>query len=779
MAMSHHQALAHWQNTLRQVLSDYVNGNFLRVRAKWAFPIKWGVSAYAADYALRKLIYAAYPLASHFKTDSLTAYLDKYNSWPLVSGDPETVLLAALTQGYLLLSELVRQQQEVRTDTVHLEREFEADTYRRGDPDYFSPIVRLVHFIRKQMAPHLAFAAIHGSVGDLNYARGYSDLDTWLVLDEATVTDAARLRQFAKKCYRSLAELYRFDPLQHHGHMIATAIDWQWYSENWLPLDAFKHACRLIPDKVGPQIRVRDSAADARYSFEELEELMRLRYARRWRPETAYELKDYLSILMLAPALYLQAKGLYVAKQDSFQIAHDHLPGANWDAMHCATQARSAWPYYRSRLLEVVRPPNMFLVNALQRRPVRQAYQSTLESFPAACLGNAAELTQQMADDVERSTARFHTLKQVCKEDSDPVPHVVNHPLAREARDYEETRQRYIAFAQQQPAVLGVYQYGNITHPGLSDLDLVLCISETDESIVPDQLAVEALGPLYENVMLHSPTIVPASQMPFIHEFLIGSTLQKIWETQDLFSGLPAMSVEVKTYAKLAKLFETLYSYRVWVSEALIEQTLDARWTIPTLKSVVYSCDIIESVSGETWPWAAYYRTAIQQLRGNWFLEESQSRQNVTLRAVFRLGLDVILRLIGEFDSFVRRSGWLSNLSPHQPALVGLPPLSTTVTFDEHFRGDVSRVIAHPRQIILPGTFGSFLSIYFRAANSWDERGRASTAQTDFEAYLHGRVQTIREQLLFLKRHGMNYGGYLPGQLEQLLRSDTRSYQAT
>ena len=348
--MSDHHALAHWQNTLRQVLSDYVNGNFLRVRAKWSFPIKWGISAYAAEHALRKLIYAAYPLAGHFKTGSLTAYLDQFNSWPLASSDPETVLLAALTQGYLLLAELVRQLPEVRTDTVHLEREFEAGTYRQRDPDYFSPVVRLVHFIRRQMVPHLALAAIHGSVGDLNYARGYSDLDTWLVLDEATVTNAALLRQFARKCYRSLTDLYRFDPLQHHGHMIATAIDWQWYSENWLPLDTFKHACRLIPDKLGPEIRVRDSALDARYSFEELEELMRLRYARRWRPETAYELKDYLSILMLAPALYLQAKGLYVAKQDSFQLAREHLPGANWDAMRYATQARSAattrvrWP---------------------------------------------------------------------------------------------------------------------------------------------------------------------------------------------------------------------------------------------------------------------------------------------------------------------------------------------------------------------------------------------------------------------------------------------------
>ena len=363
-------------------------------------------------------------------------------------------------------------------------------------------------------------------------------------------------------------------------------------------------------------------------------------------------------------------------------------------------------------------------------------------------------------------------------ENADPVPYVVNRPLAHEARDYEETRRRYIAIARQQRAVLGVYQYGNITYPGLSDLDLLLCVSETIAPIVSTRLAVEALGPFYESVMLHSPTIVPASQIPFIHEFLVDSTLQKIWETRDLFAGLPAMSAKVKTYAKLAKLFETLYSYRVWVSEVLVQQTLDARWTIPSLKSIIYSCDGMESVSGETWPWAANYRAAIQQLRANWFLEESQSRQNVTLRAAFRLGLDVIVRLMGEFDNFVSRNGWLANLSPRQPALADLPTLNATVTFEEQLWGDVNRVIAHPRQINLPGIFGSFLSIYFRAASSWDERGRTSTARTDFEAYLHERVKMIRQQLVFLQRHRMNFGGYLPWQLEQALQSDTRHYQA-
>jgi hypothetical protein len=149
----------------------------------------------------------------------------------------------------------------------------------------------------------------------------------------------------------------------------------------------------------------------------------------------------------------------------------------------------------------------------------------------------------------------------------------------------------------------------------------------------------------------------------------------------------------------------------------------------------------------------------------------------VTLRAAFRLGIDVIVKLIGEFDNFVQHSGWLANPGQRQPALASVPPLNATVTFEEPSWSDVNRILAHPRQIILPGSFGSFLSVYFRASSSWSGHGRMTVARTDFEAYLLERVNMIHQQLLFLQRHRMNFGGYLPWQLEQVLQSDTRRYQ--
>ncbi len=766
--MSDCRALAHWQNTLREVLTDYVNGNFLRVRVKWTFPFTWGISAYAAEHALRKLVYAAYPLANQVKSPTLTAYLDRFNSWPPLAGDPEMALLAALTQGYRLLSDLVSHEQGMRSATLAVKREFEAGEYQRIDRVYFSPVVHLTRFIRQQMRPYLSFAVIHGSIGDLKYAKGYSDLDTWLVIDESTATNAERLRQFAKRCYRSLTDIYRFDPLQHHGHMIATAIDLRWYSENWLPVDAFRHACSILSSKTGLEIFVRDSALDARRNFEELEELMRLRRASQWSPETAFDLKDYLSILMLAPALYLQAKGLSISKQDSFRLAREHLPNANWDALNYATQARSAWPHYRSSLLETVPPPNVSWANFFQRKRVREIYRSTLESFPITCLNAAAELTQQMADDVERSAARLHALKSV-HDDAELPLSIVNRPLVREARDYDGTRDRYLALAQQENAVLGVYQYGNITYPGLSDLDLVLCLSETAEPIESARLAVTALSPLDQDIMLHSPAVVPVSQIPYLHELLTDSSFQKVWGDHDLLTDSSVAGAPTNTYAKAAKLFEKLFSYRIWISEVLSQRVLDARWAIPTLKSVAYSCALMGMISGDTLDWASDYQSAIQELRANWFLEDSQSRQNTALRTVFRHSLQVIVNLMAEFDFFVQRSGWFTDSSPRRFAPVSLPLINATLVFREQFPGDWRSVIAHPRQIDLPGAFGKFLYIYAQAVDNSNRQNLAAIAHTEFESYLHERVKKIGQQMRFLKRHHMNYGGYLPGQLEQFL----------
>jgi len=106
---------------------------------------------------------------------------------------------------------------------------------------------------------------------------------------------------------------------------------------------------------------------------------------------------------------------------------------------------------------------------------------------------------------------------------------------------------------------------------------------------------------------------------------------------------------------------------------------------------------------------------------------------------------------------------------------VTLPLLNATVAFEEQLMSDVSRIITHPRQINLSSTFWEFLNVYIQAVDNLDHRGGTPSARSDFEAYLQERVKKIAQQTRFLKRHRMNFGGYLPWQLEQFL-SDTRHY---
>ena len=76
----------------------------------------------------------------------------------------------------------------------------------------------------------------------------------------------------------------------------------------------------------------------------------------------------------------------------------------------------------------------------------------------------------------------------------------------------------------------------------------------------------------------------------------------------------------------------------------------------------------------------------------------------------------------------------------------------------------------------LSSAFWKFLKVYICAVDNLDHGEGTPSPQSDFEAYLQERAKKISQQMRFLRRHGMSFGGYLPWQLEQFL-GDTRDYR--
>ncbi len=643
------------------------------------------------------------------------------------------------------------------------------------------------------MAHYLTLSLIHGSIGDRNYCKGYSDLDTLLVLNRDTVADSASLRKFARVCYSSLVDLYRFDPLQHHGHMVLTAIDLDNYPETWLPQAAFADARVIIMPAGTVMLRIRDSRPEGRSAFEEDVDYFRLLDARQWAPRDAYEFKYFLSILMLLPTRYLQAKGIFCTKRQSFDLARSSLPTSAWEAMDYATQLRASWPFGRSGLVDSLHSVpgvlNVQKTQFLQHAAVRNECRALLYRFSARCREQAAELAQRMFDNlfaVDTPSIRVPKGKSMDSACAASLS-IVNHPDYRPPQEYQQARESFVSQVQGALGVKAIYEFGTVGSPGLSDLDLIVAISDSSNAagaVEPCQFSIDRLPLSARSLIMHDALIVPETQMEYAYEFLPQADLRELWPCDSCVLARTALNPQTMLYANAAKLVEKLFSYQIWFADTCDVEVLDARWAIASLRSLMYSVSLIETVTGQAPDNGKAFQEAADAIREGWFGDLGLHRKNVEMRDLYSLGRSLARELVAALDAFLTASGWLRGGAPLKNAdrIFALQGVGGSVTFgrmDGQFaRRDSRWNRGGAWPVHLPWSFMRVISLYAQSGPDLartltfdvlrDKAGPPVRPRTEFENYLCQRARHLQVQTRFLLENKFWFGSYLPGYLIHL-----------
>ncbi len=192
---------------------------------------------------------------------------------------------------------------------------------------------------------HLVGAFIHGSIGSCEEVP-YSDFDGLVILSNSLMADSTRLEEVARHLRRTQSIMIDYDPLQHHGWFVLTELDLAQYCEAYFPLALFEHA-KVIPCTAPLRLEFspRDSTAECVAFIRELSASLTRQAAAGSRPDTMYELKSFLSRVMLLPAAFLQARdGSGVWKRDSFDLAEKYFDANCWFCIDQATVIRDRWP---------------------------------------------------------------------------------------------------------------------------------------------------------------------------------------------------------------------------------------------------------------------------------------------------------------------------------------------------------------------------------------------------------------------------------------------------
>ncbi len=225
------------------------------------------------------------------------------------------------------------------------------------DSAYLRPIIELKKFADDHLSEFVHDFLIHGSIATMDYSKGWSDLDTYVILKSDTIKEPEKLLTFRKRIIEASRYLYQIDPLQHHGFIFCTEAGLSQYYSHFLPMEVLIQSKSIIR-KNTLELSYKRTRVETLNAFRQKNQILAmaneskvLRHHKyndsylveNYENEDAmYQLKYFLSILMTLPAYYLDAKGSPSYKRDSFEIVENDFP-KNWEIIEKATEIRNSW----------------------------------------------------------------------------------------------------------------------------------------------------------------------------------------------------------------------------------------------------------------------------------------------------------------------------------------------------------------------------------------------------------------------------------------------------
>jgi len=139
-----------------------------------------------------------------------------------------------LAEGYAVLNDRLGSE---RTSTVSIAG-FNAADYQGEDAEYLAPVVELGDWVNREISEHVSEFMIHGSIATLDYSRGWSDFDTFVIVSSDTALNGHALTELRSKLLGAYSYLTTVDPLQHHGFILKKIVahefgDEHAYRQKW------------------------------------------------------------------------------------------------------------------------------------------------------------------------------------------------------------------------------------------------------------------------------------------------------------------------------------------------------------------------------------------------------------------------------------------------------------------------------------------------------------------------------------------------------------------
>ena len=281
----------------------------------------------------------------------ITWYLSSKSSKIDLEGDVVSKSIAEMISKKFKKTLYSRQNKKIKKITI---KKINFSHYK--DDKYKKKLVHIntqINNLKKYLKDFL----IHGSFATLDYSRGWSDLDTLLIIKNDTMLSPKKLIELRKQTLILEKNLYEIDKLQHHGFIYCTESDFKFYQSFLIPIESIILSKSLFKTSIDTIYYFRDKTYWKK-KFNDIHKLLEVSYKtkvfkhhgikNRYLLEnfkdknTMYQLKYFLSLLMILPCYYLECIGEPTYKKYSYNKVKKYFLD-DWSIIEKATKIRSLW----------------------------------------------------------------------------------------------------------------------------------------------------------------------------------------------------------------------------------------------------------------------------------------------------------------------------------------------------------------------------------------------------------------------------------------------------
>jgi len=274
----------------------------------------------------------------------------------LEGGHRAPALASHLASGYRVLD---IEPCEVAQTSIAL-KPFNSIAYLSDDREYRLPVAELYDFVNREMREHVSQVVLLSSLVTLDYCRGWSDIDAFMVVKDSTARDGRRLNELRELCLRSWEFFQRITPLQHHSFIVVTEADLRSYPTSCMPPAVFEQSLSLLAGSENISMRVRPGDVGSLRSLKERADALRAglttgelrhhpyqgRYLKAGyanADDAMYQLFCMLGYVMTTPAYLMEGVGRGCYKGHSFALARPYFSDQAWAVLEKASTVRRSW----------------------------------------------------------------------------------------------------------------------------------------------------------------------------------------------------------------------------------------------------------------------------------------------------------------------------------------------------------------------------------------------------------------------------------------------------